>query len=300
MIHTSNIDPVRARSTKPVVVARTLAAAGFRLMQTPPHSKHPWRERYYDSATSDPRLIEVWDGHWPAMNYSVLCGRAGGVFVLDADGQRGLADLARLESAHGRLETWRVRTGRDGGGEHVYLRLPAGDGDVRNQQPLAGTKVDVRGFHGHVLIPSSLHKSGRRYEWLTGCAPGEIELATCPPGWWDFLPKREAATASRKHTPSARRTRGVAQRQHDPASTIIGDGEGAGGFNRPIRSKCCAWFARFGVDSDSTRFKEVLRTTILNADASGHTPEQIERYASDSYLDAEIASAREFIRKEKA
>lgn len=296
-----HIDPDRARSTKPVVVARTLATAGFRMMQTPPHAKHPWRKRYFDSATSDPRLIEIWDGHWPGMNYSILTGRDGGVFVLDADGPRGLADLARLEAEDGTLNTWRSRTGRDAGGEHVYLRLPPGVDDVRNQQPLAGTKIDVRGFHGHVLIPGSLHKSGRRYEWLPGCAPGEIELATCPPAWWEWLPKRETASSvmrAKSVTPSARRSPG--RTAHDPASLIIGDGPSAGGFNRPIRSKCCSWFARFGVDSDTSRFKEVLRTTILNADASARTPEQVARYASDEYLDAELASARNFIRKEKS
>lgn len=289
------IDPARARSIKPVVVARTLASAGFRLMQTPQGAKHPWRQRYYDTATSDPELIALWDGHWWGMNYSVLCGRDGGVFVLDADGERGLADLARLEAELGILQTWRVRTGRDGGGEHVYLRLPPGNDDVRNQQPLAGTKVDVRGFHGHVLVAGSLHKSGRRYEWLPGCAPGEIELATCPPEWWEWLPKKETGQARRpKSSPSAPRAHGI-KRARDPASGVIGDGDGQGGFNRPIFVRCCQFWARGGTEARAEEFKEILRTAILSADASAHTPEQVARYASDEYLTAELASAKKWI-----
>jgi hypothetical protein len=288
-----------ARAPKALPVALTLARTGFKVIQVSPISKHPTMPDWPNRATSDVGLILRWDGHWPGQNWGVLTGRKGGLLVLDADGERGIADLARLEAEHGALRTLRVRSGR---GEHVWLRLPPGDDDVRNQQPLAGTRVDVRGYHGQAVIPGSLHKSGRRYEWLPGCAPGEIELAVCPPEWWAWLPKREsAASVARSKTPRARRVTGaVAAPQHDRTGGIIGDGEGAGGFNRPIRSHCCSWFARFGVDSDTSRFKEVLRTTILKADASAHTPEQVARYASDQYLDAEIASARNFIMEKNA
>ncbi len=48
----------------------------------------------------------------------------------------------------------------------------------------------------------------------------------------------------------------------------------------------------FGPEADAAEFKDALRFAILNANADNHTPDQIQRYASDSYLDAEIASAR--------
>lgn len=291
------ISLLRARAPKALPVALALAAMGHRLTQIPQGGKHPWRKGWTCNATSDTKLIETWDGHWPAMNWGVLCGREGGVFVLDADGLRGVADLARLEAELGPLPpTWRVRSGRADAGEHVWLAPPPGADDVRNQQPLPGYKVDVRGWHGQTVIPGSLHKSGRRYEWLPGCAPGEIELAVCPDAWWAWLPKKEAAPLTR---PSARHARGIVKRKaHDPASGIIGDSEGAGGFNRPIRVRCCQFWAHGGTDDRVAEFREVLRETILNADNSAHTPEQIARYASAEYLDAELASARDWINRQ--
>lgn len=291
------ISLLRARAPKALPVALTLANMGHRLTQIPQGGKHPCRTGWTTNATSDMRLIEIWDGHWPAMNWGVLCGREGGLFVLDADGHRGIADLARLESELGPLPpTWRVRSGRADAGEHVWLAPPPGADDVRNQQPLPGYKVDVRGWHGQTVIPGSLHKSGRRYEWLPGCAPGEIELAVCPAAWWAWLPKKEFAPTVR---PSARHARGIVKRKaHDPASEIIGDSEGAGGFNRPIRVRCCQFWSHGGTDDRATEFREVLRATILGADKSAHTPEQIARYASAEYLDAELASARDWINRQ--
>lgn len=296
----SPIDTARARSTKPVVVARTLAAAGFRMMQTPPHAKHPWRQRYYESATCDQRLIEIWDGHWPAMNWSILTGRDGGIFVLDADGQRGLADLLRLEAEFGALNTWRVRTGRDGGGEHVYLRLPAGDDDVRNQQPLAGTKVDVRGFHGHVLAAASFHKSGRRYEWLPGCAPGEIELATCPPEWWAWLPKKEASSPAARGkavSPSARRGSSV-KRAHDAASYLIGDSPGYGGFQDPIYKNAIRYFLKAGHEAPAAIIMETLRDMI--AEAPKGEGRDVSRYMEGNDLPRIVERARDYAKQVKA
>jgi hypothetical protein len=284
-----------ARAAKPLPVALTLAGMGFRVIQVSPISKHPTMPDWPNRATSDPDLIQCWDGHWPAMNWGVLTGRDGGVLVLDADGERGIADLARLEAEHGALDTWRVRSGR---GEHVWLRLPPGEDDVRNQQPLAGTRVDLRGFHGQAVIPGSLHKSGRRYEWLPGCAPGEIELQTCPPEWWAWLPKRnEAVTASHSKTPSARRARGVVERQHDPASLLIGDGPGYGGFQDPVYKNAIQYFLRAGADAGASVIIGVLREMI--AEAPKDESRDVSRYLTGNDLPRIVERAREFVKQVK-
>jgi hypothetical protein len=83
---------------------------------------------------------------------------------------------------------------------------------------------------------------------------------------------------------------------HDAASRKIGDGEGYGGFNAPIYSRCCQFFAKFGVDTDPAEFAEALCHAILHAPRdAARTDESVRRYASDAYLETQLANAREFI-----
>jgi hypothetical protein len=293
----ASADSTRARAAKALPVALTLARMGFRVIQVPQGGKHPSMMDWPNRATSNTHLIETWDGHWPAMNWGVLCGRKGGVFVLDADGHRGIADLARLEAEYGRLTTWRSRSGRADAGEHVWLRLPPGDEDLKNQQPLAGTRVDLRSWHGQAVIPGSLHKSGRRYEWLPGCAPGEIELAECPPAWWAWLPKKESGTASRPKSVSPARHGTLVKRAHDPASYLIGDGHGYGGFENPIYRNAIRYFLKAGNSAPAEIVIKTLREMI--AEAPKDEGRDASRYMSGCDLPRLVERARNFVKQVK-
>ena len=299
--------PNSYRAERALPVALALSRQGFRVVQIPVWSKHPWMQQWQCRATSDSRLIELWDGHWPGMNWCVLTGREAGLIILDIDGDEGRTTIAELECELGPLPqaTWRVISGRDGGGEHIWLRPPSGTDDLSNQQPVTvnGRQykgLDVRGWHGQTILPGSKHnKTGRRYRWADDSGPGEVELAECPRGWWEWLPKKEfekdANTPSRNHSRSSTRRSSPIKRTHDPASYSIGDGPGYGGFNRPIRVRCCQFWARGGTHAQVPAFKDILRNVILNAPAANHTHDQIARYASDEYLTAELASARKWI-----
>lgn len=250
-------------------------------------------------ATSDVRQILIWDGHWPAMNWSVLCGREGGLFVLDADGAQGVADLARLESELGPLPaTWRVRSGRSDPGEHVYLRYPPGEAESKNQQPLPGTKVDVRAWHGQVLIPGSIHQSsGRRYDWIPGCSRHDLALpAICPPSWWGWLPKKEFGSDSAVLRP--RTSRGPCMtREHDSRSRLIGDGPGYGGFQDAISANARDYFFRAGADASESIIVETLRDMIANAPKG--EGRDVSRYLTGNDLPRLVARAREFVKQVK-
>jgi hypothetical protein len=72
------------------------------------------------------------------------------------------------EEIHGALQPTREAiTGRDGG-RHVYYRL--GKHKVRNSAGRLGTGLDVRGTDGYVLLPPSIHPSGRPYRWSVDSA----------------------------------------------------------------------------------------------------------------------------------
>jgi len=120
--------------------------------------------------------IEDWWRRWPQANLGVVTGAASGLVVLDVDPRHGGGDaLAQLESINGLLpRTVESLTG--GGGQHVYFshsgrRVPS--------KP-AAPGLDVKGDSGIVIAPPSLHVTGRRYVWESGCAPDEIVVAETP------------------------------------------------------------------------------------------------------------------------
>ena len=115
-------------------------------------------------ATIDIDRINGWWGKITDLNIALATGEPSGLFVIDIDGEAGRKTLADLEDKYGQLPpTISVITGRDGSGEHLYFRL---DGHkVRNSSSLIGPGIDIRGTGGYVMLPPSVHPSGRVYHW---------------------------------------------------------------------------------------------------------------------------------------
>ena len=120
----------------------------------------------------------------PAANIGMATGAESRCWVLDIDGPEGIESLLALSAKHGRLPvTVRQHTG--GGGGQLFYRwpgtLPWGV-EIRNGASKFADHLDVRGAGGYVVLPPSMHPSGKPYRWADGCAPWEIECAPAP--WW--------------------------------------------------------------------------------------------------------------------
>lgn len=277
-------------------VATLLASLGFRVLPTVVQTKIPCISEWPRRATTHPSVIAALQLRYNP-NWSILTGRENGVIVLDIDGDVGRAGLARLESELGPLPpTWRVNSGRVGGGEHIWLRPPPGTDDLRNQQPIPGCAIDVRGWHGHIVVPGSLHKSGNRYQWQTGYAPDEVERAECPASWWDWLPKKLAEPERRERGERTSR-RLHAHREHDASSRLIGDGNGYGGFQNPIYRNAIDYFFRAGGDAPAEIIVATLREMI--AEAPKDEGRDVSRYQSGSDLPRIVERARSFVQEVK-
>jgi hypothetical protein len=142
--------------------------------------KHPCAPQGVKEASSDPATIAGWWRQWPAANVAIATGAVSGVWVADVDGDQGMASMRRLELEHSESlpKTVTARTG--GGGLHLVWRLETGVAVPSRVRVRA--VVDVRGDGGYIVAPPSLHASGRRYEWLEGRGPHQLELAEAP-GW---------------------------------------------------------------------------------------------------------------------
>ncbi len=106
-------------------------------------------------------------------------------WILDVDpGHGGEESITKIEVITGPLpKTVVAITGS--GGRHIFFKPPAGK-RVRNTTNVLGEEfpgLDTRaGNRGYIVAVGSIHRSGRRYEWAPGCAPGEVEVAEAP-GW---------------------------------------------------------------------------------------------------------------------
>jgi hypothetical protein len=135
------------------------------------------------SATTDPATIDTWAARWPRANWAMPTGGVSGVVVFEVDARNGgLEALEALEAELGPLpETVQAISGS--GGPHFYLAHPGEGIKIKCSAGELAPGVDVRGDGGLVVLPGSLHKSGRRYEWEISSHPADVALAPIPPAW---------------------------------------------------------------------------------------------------------------------
>jgi len=177
------------------------AGQGWLVFPLRPRDKRPMANADYDLeadalggftlATRVPDVVAGWWRRWPDANIGCRPGPSGFV-VLDLDGPDGEAAAQRL----GLLAepTLEVATGREDGGRHRWYRHPGGHVGNASLAP----KLDVRADTGYVVLPPSVHPSGRPYRWL-----GKLDhVADLPAAAVDLL--RQSGAGSRPGLPAAR------------------------------------------------------------------------------------------------
>ena len=128
-------------------------------------------------ASSDPATIQKWATKNPGCNWAMACGPESGLFVLDVDGEKGRLSLEILEAKHGPLPgTLTSHTGREDGGEQRYFAWP-GDRNIRSSTGKLGVGLDIRAAGGYVIVPPSIHPTGRKYLWVDH----DMTIADAPP-----------------------------------------------------------------------------------------------------------------------
>jgi hypothetical protein len=122
--------------------------------------KKPMIDEWQLAATTDRAQIRKWWDKWPKANIAMHVGDAG-MMVLDYDPG---SDKAELERNVGKLPATKLIAETPRGGTHEYYAL--GDGEVvPNSASKLAQNVDVRSFHGYVLLPPSRTSDGA-YAWV--------------------------------------------------------------------------------------------------------------------------------------
>lgn len=116
-----------------------------------------WKE-YQERLPTLEEITEWWT-RWPSANIACITGAISGIAVVDLE-HEGLIEAQRLGLHSGLISL----TGK---GRHLIFKHPGED--VCNKVALRKIKgLDIRGDGGYIILPPSLHQSGKRYRWATG------------------------------------------------------------------------------------------------------------------------------------
>ena len=149
-------------------VIRGKCTCGRQECSTP--GKHPrvsWRD-FSETAPSIAQVRTWFDDDFYGSNLGMVTGAASGLLVVDCDGLEGIEAIKSLDLPE---HTLTASTG--GGGLHKFYRL---EGSVVPSRRGALRKVDIKAEGGFVVLPPSLHASGRRYRWKYWIKPVTCDL----------------------------------------------------------------------------------------------------------------------------
>ena len=133
---------------------------GLSIIPLRPRSKEPliaWTE--FQKRRPAEEEIRSWFQRWPNANLGIVTGTISGVVVIDLDGPEGIAQAQKLTLTSAVVSI-------TGNGKHLWYRAPK---DIVQNAVKSLPGLDVRGEGGYVVVPPSIHESGRRYHFLNSC-----------------------------------------------------------------------------------------------------------------------------------
>lgn len=141
------------------------ASKGWPVFPCHPDTKRPLTAHGFKDASTDARVITGWWSKWPNAMIAVPTGSAIGAWVLDVD------DPIAFEAACD-IPLPTTRRGNTGKGYHLYFQWNPATPIINAQRTQKGWGIpglpgaDVRGEGGYVIVPPSIHPSGKPYVWV--------------------------------------------------------------------------------------------------------------------------------------
>lgn len=137
--------------------------------------KHPRFPGWQQQATKDEAQIREWWKRYPNANIATPTGAAFGLGVVDLDTGEAEDEANRLGYVQGGAV---VKTGRG-----RQLHFDPNGRKIKNTSSEIASGLDTRGEGGLVILPGSIHYSGKSYEW-------EVEPNGHKPVAPEWMPER--------------------------------------------------------------------------------------------------------------
>lgn len=173
--------------------AEWYASIGWPIFPCKPSGKSPITEHGVNDATTDIKKIREWWNKWPDANIGGACGVPPlNIVVIDEDinhyeGKYGDESMSDIANKFGPLpDTWTSLTG--GGGIH-HIFTYNNPSEIKNGVGIMNG-IDIRTSGGYIILPPSIHESGRRYEWELSSRPDEIKISELPDYFISIIPKK--------------------------------------------------------------------------------------------------------------
>jgi Bifunctional DNA primase/polymerase, N-terminal/Primase C terminal 1 (PriCT-1) len=111
----------------------------------------------------------AWWQSCPTANIGTPTGTFSGRVVLDVDPRHGGGEsYVKLQQQYGEIPA--TLTSRTGGGG-LHLVFGSKDPRIRNSAGKLGPGLDIRGEGGYIVVPPSVHATGKCYEWIDPATP---------------------------------------------------------------------------------------------------------------------------------
>jgi hypothetical protein len=139
---------------------------GWPVFPLAPRTKVPLKgSRGCLDASTDEKQIRLWWEMHPTANVAVRTGIE--IIAVDVDRPKGGGDsFDMLKLQHGGMrDTLRQETGGDG--FQLVYQSPPGKPIANGENVCGWQGIDVRGVNGYIVVPPSIHPSGKEYFWDT-------------------------------------------------------------------------------------------------------------------------------------
>lgn len=171
---------------------------GWWVFPVKPRDKTPMTERGFKNASNKPEIVRQWWAKTPNANIGLDCGRSGFV-VIDLDKRAdadGLVEWERFTANH-KLQPRTATSLTGGGGRHLLFKTLEGV-KIKNSASRLAPGIDVRADGGYIVLPPSIHPSGKPYAWENDDTEVEpipeavVQILTTEPDPWQIYTLRDA------------------------------------------------------------------------------------------------------------
>lgn len=224
-----------------VEAVSTYLKRGITVIPQRPGTKQPcvqWKA-FQERQPSGTEVAE-WDRRYPDAGLAAVLGPMSNLFVIDVDGED--AHRVLLERLGSEPNTPKVYSGSgDPFRYHLFFRHPPipTKGSITPWHP----KLELRGTNVLVVLPPSIHKSGKPYVWAPDRSLDDVPLMELPPAVLEALKEhnQRVAEAKQQAVPELRAEDlpEIERRARAYLNKLPPAIEGRGGDKQTFAAACC-------------------------------------------------------------